>query len=195
MTVSYVEARAEVGRLVDRFARLSAHNHKHYNEPATRQEFILPLFRALGWNVEDAREVSPEEKVSRGFVDYSFRLGGIPRFFLETKKIVTDLDDPRWAQQTINYAWLKGVTWAVLSDFEGLKVFNAEWQEDVHNRAGYSEGYKDLTHDEWPRVASSVVIRARRSVRRSNGLAERGCSRRCAAKRRSRQPCLPLRRD
>ena len=42
MTVSYAEAKAEVGRLVDRFARLNAHNRKHYNEPATRQEFTLP---------------------------------------------------------------------------------------------------------------------------------------------------------
>jgi hypothetical protein len=89
MAATYANAKAEVGQLVDRFARLSAHNRKHYNEPATRQEFILPLFRALGWNVDDAREVSPEEKVSRGFVDFSFRLGGIPRFFLETKKILT----------------------------------------------------------------------------------------------------------
>jgi hypothetical protein len=145
MAVSYADARAEVGQLVDRFARLSTHNHKHYNEPATRQEFILPLFRALGWNVDDAREVSPEEKVSRGFVDFAFRVGGIPRFFLETKKILTDLEDPRWAQQTINYAWLKGVTWAVLTDFQGLKVFNAEWQEPIPARAIF----KDLTWQQY----------------------------------------------
>jgi hypothetical protein len=58
--------------------------------------------------------------VSRGYVDFSFRLRGIPRFFVETKKIPEDLEAPRWARQAINYAWLKGVTWAVLTDFEGL---------------------------------------------------------------------------
>jgi len=142
---NYESAKTKVERLIERFARLSARNRKGYNEPATRQEFILPLFRALGWNIEDTREVSPEERVSRGYVDFSFRLRGIPRFFLETKKIPENLEDPRWAHQAINYAWLKGVTWAVLTDFEGLKVFNAEWQETIPARAIF----KDLYWDEY----------------------------------------------
>ena len=79
MTTSYAEARSGVERLVDRFAGLSALNRKHYNEAATRQEFILPMFGALGWNVTNTHEVSPEEKVSRGFVDFAFRIGSIPR--------------------------------------------------------------------------------------------------------------------
>jgi type I restriction-modification system DNA methylase subunit len=153
MAASYADAKIEVEGLVERFARLSARNRKRYNEPATRQEFVLPLFRALGWNVEDTREVSPEERVSRGFVDFAFRIGGIPRFFLETKKIPENLEDPRWAQQAINYAWLKGVTWAVLTDFEGLKVFNAEWQETLPARAIFKdlhwEEYLDRFDDLW----------------------------------------------
>jgi type I restriction-modification system DNA methylase subunit/DNA-binding transcriptional MerR regulator len=153
ISVTYAEAKTEVERLVDRFSHLRARNHRRYNEAATRQEFILPLFRALGWNIEDAREVSPEEKVSRGYVDFAFRLNGIPRFFLETKRIRADLEDPRWAQQAINYAWLKGVTWAVLSDFEGLKVFNAEWQETIPVRAVFKDlhwqQYVDRFDDLW----------------------------------------------
>jgi type I restriction-modification system DNA methylase subunit len=109
------------------------------NENATRQGYILPLFRALGWNVDNVNEVSPEEKVSRGWVDFSFRIGGIPRFFLETKKASEDLNDPRWVQQAIDYAWTKSVTWALLSDFEGLRVFNAEWKETDPFRAQFVE--------------------------------------------------------
>jgi type I restriction-modification system DNA methylase subunit len=132
------------------------------------------MFRALGWNVEDAREVSPEEQVSRGFVDFSFRLGGIPRFFLETKKIVANLDDPRWAQQAINYAWLKGVTWAVLSDFEGLKLLNAEWQETVPARAIFKDlhwqQYLDRFDDLWllsrPAMEEHALDRAAEAVGR-----------------------------
>jgi type I restriction-modification system DNA methylase subunit len=145
LKINYESAKAEVERLIDRFDRLSARNRRGYNEPATRQEFILPLFRALGWNIEDTREVSPEERVSRGYVDFAFRLRDIPRFFVETKKIPENLEDPRWARQAINYAWLKGVTWAVLTDFEGLKVFNAEWQETLPARAIF----KDLYWDEY----------------------------------------------
>jgi type I restriction-modification system DNA methylase subunit/REP element-mobilizing transposase RayT len=73
--------------------------------------------------------MTAEEQISRGFVDFGFYLDGVPRFYLETKKIPEDLDRPEWARQAINYAWLKGVTWAVLTDFEGLKILNAEWNE------------------------------------------------------------------
>ena len=174
MAVSYADAKIEVEGLVERFARLSARNRKRYNEPATRQEFILPLFRALGWNIEDTREVSPEERVSRGYVDFAFRLGGIPRFFLETKKIPADLEDPRWAWQAINYAWLKGVTWAVLTDFEGLKVFNAEWQETIPARAIFKDlywhEYLDRFDDLWllsrPAMEEGALDRAAEAVGR-----------------------------
>src|SRR3989304_1625986 len=37
-----------------------------------------------------------------------------------------DLDVAKWAEQAINYAWNKGCTWAVLTDFEEVKVFNAD---------------------------------------------------------------------
>ena len=58
-------AYAEVERLVKKFKSLSAAERRHYNEAATRQGFILPLFHALGWDTANPAEVSPEEKVSR----------------------------------------------------------------------------------------------------------------------------------
>ena len=98
MTISET-AYAEIETLVKRFKALTSAERKKMNENATRQGYILPLFRALGWNTDNVNEVSPEEKVSRGWVDFSFRIGGIPRFFLETKKASEDLNDPRWVQQ------------------------------------------------------------------------------------------------
>ncbi|MDH7489257.1 MAG: hypothetical protein QHH80_07080 [Anaerolineae bacterium] len=95
-------ARHDIAQLVARYRALSSRERKEYNEAATRQGFILPLFRALGWNVDDPNEVKPEEQVSRGFVDFAFRIGGVAKFFLETKKIPEDLSDPRWARQAIN---------------------------------------------------------------------------------------------
>lgn len=127
----------EVERLVDKFKRLSAAARKAYNEDNTRKDFILPLFRALEWDTQNSVEVSAEEKVSRGWVDFSFRIRGVPRFFLETKRIAEDLTKPQWVRQAMDYAWTKGVTWALLSDFEGLRVFNAEWKEDNPLRAQF----------------------------------------------------------
>jgi len=158
---SYQTARLEVEQLVERFASLSDKNRRTYNEAATRQEFILPLFHALGWDTRNAREVAPEEKVSRGRVDFAFRLDGIPRFFLETKKIPEDLSDPRWAKQAITYSWLKGVTWAVLSDFEEVKVFNAEWQEPIPARAIF----KDLHWQEYLDRFDDLMLLSREAIR------------------------------
>ena len=139
------QARREIAELVERYRRLDAKSLRAYNEANTCKDFILPLFRALGWDVYDSAEVSAERKVSRGRVDYAFRLGGIPKFFLEAKRFATDLEDPKWARQVINYAWIKGVTWAVLTDFEGLKVFNAEWKEANPLR----NIFIDLTYDQY----------------------------------------------
>ncbi len=122
-------AYAEIERLVKNFKNMPGTQRKGLNEMQTRLGYILPLFKALGWDTSNINEVSPEEKVSRGWVDFSFLIGNVPRYFLETKRANEDLNDARWVKQAIDYAWTKSVTWALLSDFEGLRVFNAEWKE------------------------------------------------------------------
>ncbi len=122
-------SKEEIKKLIEKYERLvDSGKLKSYNEEMTKKDFILPLFRALGWKVEDGEEVSAEEKVSKGRVDYAFRIDGIPKLFLEAKALKIDLDKVEYAEQAINYAWHKGATWAVLTDFEGIKVFNAEWK-------------------------------------------------------------------
>jgi len=78
---SYAEAKERV----EKFKALPKRTRDAMNEEATKQGYILPLFRALGWDTSDPAVVSPEEKVSRGRVDYAFRIGNIPLW------IVTDL--------------------------------------------------------------------------------------------------------
>jgi len=97
-----------------------------YNEEMTKKDFILPLFDALGWKTTDSREVTAEEKVSKKRVDYGFRINGIPKFFLEAKPFREDLDTRKFIDQAISYAWHKGCTWAILTNFESIKIFNAE---------------------------------------------------------------------
>jgi type I restriction-modification system DNA methylase subunit len=141
-------AYTEIQKLITSFKNMPAAQRKGLNEMQTRLGYILPMFKALGWDTSNINEVSPEEKVSRGWVDFSFRVGNVPRFFLETKRANEDLNDPRWVQQAIDYAWTKSVTWALLSDFEGLRVFNAEWKESDPFRAQFFEfGIDDYLKD------------------------------------------------
>jgi len=121
--------KAEIQKLVEKYNRVIQQDRvKKYNEEMTKKDFILPLFRALGWKVEDSTEVTAEEKISKKRVDYGFRIDGIPKFFLEAKSLKVDLDNPKFFEQAVSYSWHKGCTWAVLTDFEAVKILNAEWK-------------------------------------------------------------------
>jgi len=124
------EAKQKIAKLVEKYQNLvDTRKVKSYNEAQTRNEFIEPLFEFLGWdmrNLENPSEVTTEESVSKGRVDLAFRINHIPVMFLEAKAMKVDLDEWKWAEQAINYSWNKSVTWAILTDFEGIKVFNAE---------------------------------------------------------------------
>jgi hypothetical protein len=48
-----------------------------------------------------------------------------PRLFIEAKGLGENLDDPRWANQTISYAAVAGVEWVVLTDGSQWRIYNA----------------------------------------------------------------------
>jgi hypothetical protein len=87
--------KAATERLIRRFE--SDHDHylsKGYSEAQARVDFITPLFKALGWDVENeaglphhSREVLVEAaEDTGGRPDYSFRIAGQTRFFVEAKR-------------------------------------------------------------------------------------------------------------
>src|SRR4030066_631218 len=124
------KAKQQIQKLVEKYQGvLETGKIKSYNEAQSRNEFIEPLFEFLGWdmrNLTTDNEVTTEENVSGGRVDLAFRLNNIPVMFLEAKAMKVDLDERKWAEQAIHYSWNKSVTWAVLTDFESVKIFNAE---------------------------------------------------------------------
>lgn len=100
---------------------------RRYSEEDTVKDFILPLFNILGWNTSVKEEVSAQDHIKgSGRPDYTFKINGITQFYLEAKKLSADLDDEKFAFQAINYSWNKGITYAILTDFESIKVFNAQ---------------------------------------------------------------------
>jgi len=130
MSFDKIFAKSEVERLVKKLNDIKASGRlKTYNEESTKKDFITPLFRALGWDVENSKsldEVTNEDRVSKGRVDYAFRKNGIPKFFLEAKALNVGLDEVKDSSQAISYAWYKNTTWAVLTDFQTLIIYNAE---------------------------------------------------------------------
>jgi len=120
------EAKQKITELVEKYQKLSEKNIKELNEAATKQGFIEPMFRALGWNFEDTNEVSPEENASNGRVDYAFKLNGVSQFYIEAKPLKADLNNPDYIKQAITYAYNNGVTWAGLTNFGEIRIFNAQ---------------------------------------------------------------------
>jgi len=121
------EAKEQIAQLIDKYEQIrEAGRVKLYTEEETKKEFILPLFKALGWDVNSKEEVSAEEHIkSSGMADYGFYINGRAKFYLEAKSLKADLHREDYAQQAIRYSFNKVVTWAVLTDFESVKVFNA----------------------------------------------------------------------
>ena len=99
-----MEAKEQIKELIEKYNKIVEEKKlKKYNEEMTKKKFIEPLFEALGWDMK-SDDIALEEKVSKGRVDYSFRINGIPKFFLEAKALKIDLDDPKYIKQAINYA-------------------------------------------------------------------------------------------
>jgi len=121
------EAKEKVKALIERYEKAkSSGKLKSYTEEETKNGFIKPLFEALGWDFSNKDEVSAEETISGERVDYGFYIDGRIKFYLETKKLSVDIHREDFANQAIKYSWNKGATWAILTDFESLIVFNAQ---------------------------------------------------------------------
>jgi len=123
------QALEKIKKLVERYDKLSDAEKKGYNEQQTKDHFIRPLFEALGWDF--TKDVWSETDVHGKRVDYAFMPGGMTKFYVEAKSLKVDLDIEIHARQAINYSWNKGVAWAVLTDFEGIKIFNAQAQSKL----------------------------------------------------------------
>lgn len=94
---------------------------------ATKRDYILPLFRSLGWaNEEGGAEVTDEARASGGSVDYGLWANGLPMLYLGARGMgAKSMERREWIVRAANYSWLKAAPWAVLTNFRVTKVINA----------------------------------------------------------------------
>jgi type I restriction-modification system DNA methylase subunit/predicted type IV restriction endonuclease len=127
----------EILDLVQRFNdNREAYASPSYNETKLRIDFLNPFFEALGWDVsnkqgfaEAYKEVVHEDTVKVGTAtkapDYSFRIGGQRKFFVEAKKPFVNIkDDIDPAFQVRRYAWSAKLPLSILTDFEEFSVYD-----------------------------------------------------------------------
>ena len=160
------EVKQQIKELIEKYNKIvSSEKIKLFNEPQTKTTFIQPFFKLLNWDVENPDEVSLEEKVSKKRVDYAFKINGITKFFVEAKSLKEDLNNPEFAKQAIEYSYNKGITWAVLTNFKEIKVFNAEWvpEGNIFNNQFISLNVEEFLEDDslellWLLSKESIIL-------------------------------------
>jgi len=161
MTYTKEQGKQKIETLVDRFrTNIDVYKRSAYNEAQVRREFIDPFFEALGWDVsnkqgyaEQYKEVVLEDTIKVGrstrAPDYSFRIGGQRKFFVEAKKPAVNIkEDVSPSYQLRRYAWSAKLPLSIVTDFEEFSVFNCQIKPDLKDKTSVGRiGY--YTFDEY----------------------------------------------
>lgn len=165
-----MEVPNEIKQLVSRFEHhKSTYRSPSYKEARLRQDFLDPLFRALGWDVENSegrseiyRDVVIEESIKDEDApkapDYGFRIGGERKFFVEAKRPSLNLSkDPSPAYQLRRYSWSAKLPIGILTDFEEFAVYDCRIRPEKTDSARKARlfyiNFKEYA-DRWDEIAS-----------------------------------------
>ena len=144
------EALKKIKLLVEKFdEQKESYKRTEYNETKTRQDFINPFWKALGWDMdnergyaESYREVAHEDRIKVGGTtkapDYTFKImGGKKLFFLEAKRPSVDVKtNAHAALQVRRYGWNAKLAISIISDFEEFAVYDCRQKPNQSDSAG-----------------------------------------------------------
>ena len=129
----------KIRELVNKYEQNREHYRStNFNETSLRTEFLDALFLILGWDIANIagqstneREVLLEESLRDAEnsqlkkPDYTFRLFGERKFFLEAKKPHVNInEDSAPAKQVRRYGYTAGLKISVLSNFEDFYIYD-----------------------------------------------------------------------
>jgi len=183
--------------LVERFNdNLTAYKQGKYNETQVRREFIDPMFKELGWDIDNEqgyaeayKEVIHEDSIKIGAAtrapDYCFQVGGRRKFFLEAKKPAVNIkQDISPAFQLRRYAWSAKLPLSILTDFEELAIYDCRIRPVKNDKASTGRVMYLRYHEypeKWDEIASvfskTAVLKGHfdkfvESAKRKKGTAE-----------------------
>ncbi len=165
-----MSAPSKIIELVERFDRnIDSYKAGNYNETQVRREFIDPFFKELGWDIDNRKgyaeaykEVIHEDIVKIGGAtkapDYSFRIGGVRKFFVEAKKPSINIrEDIGPSFQLRRYAWSAKLPLSILTDFEEFAVYDSRVKPCQSDKASKARTmylrYEDYI-DKWDEIYS-----------------------------------------
>ena len=105
------------------------HEHRllyEKNEEAVKQHLIGEIFRTLGWDWENPREVRPEERTEDGRADYALVLEDKVVAYVEAKNLgINVLRNERALRQLARYCFSRGVKYGIITNGGQWKVVKA----------------------------------------------------------------------
>lgn len=150
MPITQDQAREKIGELIEKYRTMTVLERKEISESSVVHQFLDPFLEALGWPVQDPSRYKYEPSTQVGRPDMILlpeqggtifveakRFGIIGRLELARSSIAAAFNPGQMAlpgmatdrtneeQQAINYAFGNGGTWAILTNFEKLRLFNA----------------------------------------------------------------------
>jgi predicted type IV restriction endonuclease len=173
------EGRQLVARLVTDFQANREHfRSAGFDETSTRTLFIDRLFSALGWDLgatapdrdvifhprqtiipttageeEWDADLSEEELDARAAItyvpDYSFRIDEELQFFVEAKRPHVGVRSKAAQFQIKSYAWNKGLSFSVITDFAALRVYDTRLRPDRERPEAGVLAHLDTTCDQY----------------------------------------------
>jgi len=142
------EITGQLDHLVSLFSEnIAQYKGGQYDEANTRADFIDKFFALLDWDMynsqrfsETYREVVREDKVkidgSQKAPDYSFRIGGVRKFFVEAKKPSVNIKDAAEpAYQVRRYAYTAKLPLSILTNFAEFAVYDTRIKPGKDDKA------------------------------------------------------------
>ena len=118
-----------------------------YNEAQLRIDFINPLLKTFGWDVDNeatqsqfVREVVQEEtidveeddSIAKKNPDYTLRIQGFRKLFVEAKKVSLDIENSaKAAFQIRRYGWNANLGISILTNFETLIIYDCRYNPNA----------------------------------------------------------------
>ena len=91
------------------------HTISKFDEAETKQKIVSRILDSLGWNMF-SDEVKPEYSVGELRVDFSLRIKGENRVFIEVKSPQKSLENKQYQEQLLVYSFHKGVSSGILTN-------------------------------------------------------------------------------
>lgn len=136
-------------QLVNKFTKyIDDYKKPTYNEASLRMDFLDSFFELLDWDVRNEenshinyKDVVVEERINvygsdnKKAPDYTFRIGGTKKFFVEAKKPSVDIKDAfEPAFQLKRYGHSAGLCLSILTDFEELSIYDTRKKPNKNDK-------------------------------------------------------------